>query len=94
MLTKNFEVSYIILCVIKCTKFICFYYSVPRKYLSVNFNCLMQDTISFTHRNLINLFIVYKLDTWSRDLNMDFTINVCLFEAAKLNMNADPDKYG
>ena len=54
----------------------------------------MQDTISFTHRNLINLFIVYKLDTWSRDLNMDFTINVCLFEAAKLNMNADPDKYG
>ena len=35
-------------------------------------NCLIQDKTSFTHSSVVNLFFVYKLDTWSRYLNTDF----------------------
>ena len=42
----------------------------------------------------MNFFIVYELDTWSRDLNSDFTLKDCLFGGVKLvKENADPDKY-
>ena len=52
------------------------------------------EKISFNHKNVVNLFIAYELDTWSRDLNMDFTLGDCLFGAFKLTENADLDKYG
>ena len=35
--------------------------------------CLKQDSVSFIDRNAVNLYIWYKVDTWSRDLNTDFT---------------------
>ena len=35
--------------------------------------CLKQDSVSFIDRNAVNLYIRYKVDTWSRDLNTDFT---------------------
>ena len=35
-----------------------------------------------------------QLDTWSGDLNTDFTLGDCMFGAVKLTKNADPDKYG
>ena len=38
-------------------------------------------------------FYVYELDTWSRDLNSDFTLKDCLFRDVNLAKNADPDKY-
>ena len=47
----------------------------------------------FTPNNVVNLFIVYELDRWSRDLNTDFTLKECLFGAVKLTKNDDPDKY-
>ena len=31
-----------------------------------------------------NFLIVFKLDTWSRDLKSDFTLNDCLFGGVKL----------
>ena len=31
-----------------------------------------------------NLFIVYELDRWSKNLNPDFTLKNCLFGAVKL----------
>ena len=34
-----------------------------------------------------------KLDTWSRDLNPDFTLKNCLFRGVKLAKNTDPDEY-
>ena len=34
-------------------------------------------------------FIAYELDTWSRDLNSDFTLKHCLFGGVKLAKNAD-----
>ena len=36
-------------------------------------SCLKQDKITFTPNNVVNLFLVYELDRWSRDLNADFT---------------------
>ena len=56
-------------------------------------NCFIQDNISFTYRTLVNSFIVYKLNTWSRDLNTDFTLGDCSFGAVKLPKNGDLDKY-
>ena len=53
---------------------------------------LKQDKPTFNHRYVVNLFIVYKLQTWSRDLNTILTLDKCLFGAARLTKNADPNK--
>ena len=53
---------------------------------------LKQDSASFLHKNIVNLYITYKLDTWSKDLNTDFTLGDSLFGAVKLTKNADPGK--
>ena len=49
-------------------------------------NCLKED-------KEIKLFIPYELDTWSRDLNTDFTLKDCSFRAVKLSNNVNWDKY-
>ena len=36
----------------------------------------------------------YQLDTWSKNLNTDFTLGDCLFGGVKLTKNVDLDKYG
>ena len=35
-------------------------------------SCLKPDKVTFIPNNVVNLFIVYKLDRWSQDLNADF----------------------
>ena len=42
---------------------------------------------------MVNLFIVYELNTWSRDLNTDSTLKEYLYGSVRLTMNANPDKY-
>ena len=42
---------------------------------------------------MVNLYISYKLGTWSKDLNVDFTLVHFLFESVKLTINTDSDKY-
>ena len=56
-------------------------------------SCLKQKNGTYTPNIRINIFIVYELDTWSRDLKTDFTLKDCLFEGVKLARNTDPDKY-
>ena len=53
--------------------------------------CLKQKIAIYTSPN--TFFIVYELDSWSRDLNSEFTLKDCLFGGIRLNKNADPDKY-
>ena len=53
-------------------------------------SCLNLDKAISVHRNLVNLFIVYELDTWSRDLSKKLTLNNCFSEAVKLTKNANP----
>ena len=64
-------------------------------FLEVKFhgNNLRQDSVPFLHKNVVTLYISYKLDTWSRDLKTDFTLGICLFGAVKLTKNVDPEKY-
>ena len=49
-------------------------------------SCLKQKSSIYTPPNRINVFIVYNLDTWSRNLNSDFTLKDCLFGDVKLAM--------
>ena len=57
-------------------------------------SCLKQNVTSFRQRIFMNLFIVFELDTWSRDLKTIIALGRSLFRAKKLSKNADPDKYG
>ena len=57
-------------------------------------SCLKQNITSFRQRIFMNLFIVFELDTWSRDLKTIIALGRSLFRAKKLSKNADPDKYG
>ena len=54
--------------------------------ITVNFEeiCLKQDKIYLICGNVVNFFIVYKLDIRSRELETDFTLKDCLFTAFKL----------
>ena len=54
---------------------------------------MKQKNAIFTPPNRTNFFIAYKLDSWPRDLDSDFTFKSCLFRGMKLSKNADPDKY-
>ena len=54
--------------------------------------CWKQDSVHFLHKNISNFCISYKSDTCSKDLNIDFTLDECLFGAVKLTNNADTDK--
>ena len=54
---------------------------------------LKQRSTSYTSNNRINVFIFCELDTWSRDLNFDFTLTDRLFGGVKLAKTVDPDKY-
>ena len=62
-------------------------------FLLFNGSCLKQNNSACSPPNKINCFIVYELDTWSRDLNSDFNLKDCLFGGCKLAKNADPYKY-
>ena len=42
---------------------------------------------------MVNLFILFELDTWSQDINTDFSLKYYLFGSVKLTKNADLDKY-
>ena len=57
-------------------------------------SCLKQeDQATVNPKNVVNFFIVYELDSWSQDLNTNFTLGGCVFTGVKLTKNADPDKY-
>ena len=54
---------------------------------------LKQPNISYTHRTIVNIYIVYKLGASSSN-DIDATLKYCLFGAVTLSKNADFDQYG
>ena len=66
--------------------------SYPLPDVEFDGNCLINNI--FVFRKVINVYISYTLDTWTRDLNTDFTLGNCLLGAVKLTKNTDPGKYG
>ena len=56
-------------------------------------SCLKQPKITYTHKNVVNIYIVYKLVASTSHID-DPTFKNCLFGAVTLTKNADIDKYG
>ena len=56
-------------------------------------SCLKQSKISYTHRAMVNTYIVYEFGASGSNDN-DPTLKNCLFVAVTLTKNADIDKYG
>ena len=51
-------------------------------------SCLKQSNISYNHRTIVNIYIVYELGA-SSSHNNDPTLKNCLFRAVALTKNAD-----
>ena len=57
-------------------------------------SCLKQSNkLTYTHRKVVNIYIVYELGAFSSNVN-DPTLKNCLFGAVTLTENTDIDKYG
>ena len=54
--------------------------------------CLKQPHFKFTHKKIVNIYIVYELGASTSNID-DATIKNCLFGAVALTKNADIDKY-
>ena len=63
-------------------------YNYDEAKIKLKVACSKQDSVSFIHWNVMNLYISYKLDSWLRD----FTLLNCLLGAVKLTKKADLDK--
>ena len=68
------------------------YYSYKIR-VKFNGSILRQPKVSYTHGNIVNIYIVYKL-TGSSSHSDDPTLKIFLFGAVTLTKNADIDKYG
>ena len=55
-------------------------------------SCLQQSKISYTHKKIVNIYVVYELGASSSNIN-DPTLKNCLFGAVTLTKNTDIDKY-
>ena len=56
-----------------------------------NGSCLKQDKVTFNHKTIVNIYIVYELSPTLNDFDPD--LENCLFGAVKLTKNTDIDKY-
>ena len=56
-------------------------------------SCLKQPKFTYTHKTIVNIYIVYELGA-STSNNTDPALKNCLFGAVTLTKNADIDKYG
>ena len=70
---------------------ISYYYAAKIK-VKVTGSCLTQSKISYNHRDIVNIYIVYELGA-SGSNNSHPTLKYCLFGTATLTRNADFDKY-
>ena len=66
--------------------------SYPLPDVKFSGHCLINQFIPYYFRKVINLYVFYTPNPWSRNLNTDLTLNNCLFGAVKLIKNPDPDK--
>ena len=62
-------------------------YSINKTKVKFNGSCLKQNKITYTHRTIVNIYIVHKLS--SNFNNFDFALENCFFETVKLTKNSD-----
>ena len=61
----------------------------------INFDgrSLKQNKVTFTNKQLVNIYIVYEINLWQYTQGADFTLGSSLFGVVTLTNNADPDIY-
>ena len=64
-----------------------------RTRVEFNGSCFRQDKVTYTHKDVVSIYIVYVLGACSSHSD-DPTIKNCLFATVKLSKNADIDKHG
>ena len=47
-------------------------------------SCLKQEKLAFTHKNMVSIYIVFKINLWSNIQGVDFALEYSLFGALKL----------
>ena len=67
------------------------YYGTKTR-LEFNGSCLKQDSVTFNHGKVVNIYIVYEI---SKSINISNypTLKNCLFGAVSLTENANIDRY-
>ena len=67
------------------------YYGTKTR-LEFNGSCLIQDKVTFNHKKVVTIYIVYEI---SKNFNInDYpTLENCLFGAVTLTKNVDINKY-
>ena len=68
------------------------YYDDAKIGLKFTGSSLKQTKFTYTHKTIVNIYIVYELDA-STSNDSDPTLKNCLFGAFTLTKNADVDKY-
>ena len=56
-------------------------------------NCLKQENVTFTHKQVESIYIAYDINLWPFHVVQDFTSRNSLLRTVKLTKNSDPDKY-
>ena len=67
------------------------YYGTKTR-VEFNGSCLKQDSVTFNHRKVVNIYIVYEINKIINISNYSALEN-CLFGAVSLTKNPDIDKY-
>ena len=68
------------------------YYGTKTR-VKFTWSCLKQSKMSYSHGEVVDIYIVYELGASSSHVN-DPTIKFFLFDAVTLTKNSDIDKYG
>ena len=68
------------------------YYGTKTR-VEFNGSCLKQDIVTFNHKKVVNIYIVYEI---SKSINISdyLTLENCLFGAVSLTKNAEIDRCG
>ena len=69
------------------------YYNGYRIRAKFNRSILRQPKVTYTHKKVVNIYIVYEFSA-SGSNDDDPTLRNCLFRAVTLTKNADIEKYG
>ena len=68
------------------------YFNNPKFQLKLDVDCSTTHMV-YTLNKTINLYIVFKIKSWSYYNDNSFTLRRSLFGGFKFTKNPDPDKY-
>ena len=68
-------------------------YISVRLRIKLDDQCLKQDKVTFTHKNIMNIYIVFGIHLWSYEQMDGSAYENSLLEAVTLTKNVDFDKY-